>query len=162
MFGKRWYVHTTAEKYFLFGNAFFFWDLKYLNTSLSFQGSDSFYKDIEPTNDTSRITKDSNWKERFITTSRSRHQKSSKRQAPWRNGQENWQLDESTWWDNLRAQVSWKEGSVRQQQKGQNLGWVPNEDNSKLASRHQVSEEVFVRVKRPELQFSAQRITNLS
>ena len=64
------YVHTTAEKYSLFGNASFFWNLKYLNTFWSFQVLDSFYKDMERTDDTNRIKKDSNWKERFITTSK--------------------------------------------------------------------------------------------
>ena len=44
---------------------------------------------MERTDDTNRIKKDSNWKERFITTSKIE--------------QEIWQLDESTWWDNLQA-----------------------------------------------------------
>ena len=71
--GERSCTHTTSEKYFLFDNASFFWDLKYLNTFLSFQGLDTFYKkDVERTDYTNRITEDSNWKERFIATSRNR------------------------------------------------------------------------------------------
>ena len=52
MLGEGSYVHTTADKkYFLFDNASFFWDLKYLNTFLSFQGLGSFYKDMERTDE---------------------------------------------------------------------------------------------------------------
>ena len=39
---------------------------------LPFQGLDSFYKDMEQIDDTNRITKDSDWKERFLTISRYR------------------------------------------------------------------------------------------
>ena len=77
--GKQSYVHKTAEKYFLFDNASFLRDLKCLNTFLSFQDSDSFYKDIERTDDINRVTKEIIWKERFIVTSRNRQ--SSKRQV---------------------------------------------------------------------------------
>ena len=38
---------------------------------------------------------------------------------------------------------------------------MPEENNPALTSKHQVSDEAFVRVKGPERQLSAQRVTTL-
>ena len=55
-----------------------------------------------------------------------------------------------------------KRGKYKAAAKGPKPRLSAKKNNSKLASRHQVSEEVFVRLKRPELRLSAQRITTLS
>ena len=66
MYGQWSYVHTTAEKFSCSTTLLFWGDLKYLNTFLSFQGLDSFHKDIDRAGDTNSITKDRNWKKEIL------------------------------------------------------------------------------------------------
>ena len=77
--GEQSCIPTTSEKYFLFDNISFFWDLIYLDNFFSFQGLD-----MERTDDTNRKIEDINWKVRVIITSRNRAESAK---DPWKNGQ---------------------------------------------------------------------------